>query len=629
MVKILRVSIALILGFLAIQQASAQCNLPEPPGTGPQGCANAPLFCSEAEFDGYCSTTGNTGVGVCPSPFCGSCENYHWFSFIAGSSTITLTITPSGCVGQPNGTGLQAQMYATSNCVNFTAVSNCESPAANTPITVTGTNLTIGQVYYLMIDGWAGDICDYTIDVIQGIGNLPPPVIPGTISGPINVCPGASLNYSVPPGVGITNYDWSLTPAIGGIINDGSNSITINFAAPGTAQLCVTPSNACATGPPICRTIISTPIPPQFNFITFCLGDTWTCQGQTFTQPGQQVFTYDSWLGCDSVINCIATALPPIVMPPTQGVICQGQSYSFAGQTFTQQGGYPVTLTAANGCDSVVTLLLTVLQANAVIQPPPVLGCGGGSTIQLNATGSTTTPGASNAVLSYSWTGPGIVSGGTTLTPTVNQPGTYTLTVTHSFMGTICTAQASVTVTQNTQVPNAPTVTGPLGPCTNTTSNYTVTPSASGPAPTGYTWTVTGGTFVANGANGITVTWTTPGQGQVCVTANNACGPSTPACLTINVGQSPAVPALLGPDEVCEGDQEYYIITPADPSTVTFNWTVGGNASFTNLGDSILVDFSGAVSGQICVTGTNPCGTSAQSCITVNVLDVPDRKSVV
>ncbi|MFZ2897356.1 MAG: hypothetical protein WA004_01965, partial [Saprospiraceae bacterium] len=476
--------------------------------------------------------------------------------------------------------GLQAHMYQTNNCTTFTPVSNCETPGTPVPITVTANSLVPGQTYYLMIDGWAGDICDYTIDILQGnIGNLPPPNIPGVITGPMNVCPGASVSYSVPPGTGISNYDWTLTPAIGSIINDGNNSITINFAAPGTAQLCVTPSNGCATGQTICRTIISTPIPPQFTFVTFCFGDTWTCQGQTFSNPGQQTFTYDSWLGCDSVINCVATAIPPIVMPPTQAVICQGQSYSFAGQTFTQQGGYPVTLTAANGCDSVVTLILLVMQADAVIQPPPVLGCGGGSTIQLNATGSTTTPGASNAVLTYSWSGPGIVSGGTTLTPTVNQPGTYTLTVTHSFMGTTCTDQATVVVTQNTQVPNAPTVTGPLNPCSS--SNYTVTPSASGPAPTGYTWTVTGGTFVANGANGITVTWTTPGQGQVCVTANNACGPSTPACLTINVGQSPAVPALLGPDEVCEGDQEYYIITPADPSTVTFNWTVGGNASFT------------------------------------------------
>ncbi|MBK8490533.1 MAG: hypothetical protein IPL49_06375 [Saprospirales bacterium] len=245
----------------------------------------------------------------------------------------------------------------------------------------------------------------------------------------------------------------------------------------------------------------------------------------------------------------------------------------------------------------------------------------------LNGTASTTTPAASNAVLAYSWSGPGIVSGGNTLTPTINQPGTYTLTVTQTFMGVTCTGQASVTVTQNTAVPNPPTVTGPLNPCTNAVSTYTATPSSSGPAPTGYTWTVTGGTFTTTG-NTATVTWTTAGQGSVCVTANNACGPSTQACLTINVGVGPAVPALVGPASVCEGDVLFYVINPADPNTASYTWTVGGNASFTNLGDSIEVDFSGATNGQICVTGTNPCGTSAQSCIAVTVLDVPAQPTI-
>ncbi|MBK7336742.1 MAG: hypothetical protein IPJ00_11440 [Saprospirales bacterium] len=250
-------------------------------------------------------------------------------------------ITPSNC---QSGSGLQAEMYQTTNCTNFTSVSNCETPGGPVPMTITANNLVPGQTYYLMIDGFSGEICDYTLDVLSGtIGSLGPPSVPGPITGPINVCPGATVPYSVLPGNAVGNYDWTLTPAIGSISNDGSNNINITFTAPGVAQLCMVPSNDCAMGSPICTTIVSTIIAPQFQFFTFCIGDTWSCQGQTFSFPGQQTFVYDSWLGCDSTRICVATAIPPIVMPPFQAVICQGQSYNFAGNTYNATGGYPVT----------------------------------------------------------------------------------------------------------------------------------------------------------------------------------------------------------------------------------------------------------------------------------------------
>jgi gliding motility-associated-like protein len=619
MLKYLPLFLIPLFVFAFSQRLSGQCNEPFPLSTGPQACQDAPLFCANADLDGYCSATGNTGVGPCPPPFCSGCQNYQWFRFVAGTQQLSLLITPSNC--SFNNQGLQAEMYETEDCISFTSVSNCANPGAPIPITITANNLTPGEEYYVMIDGFSMDICDFTIEITQGsIADLPPPVINGSISGPTQVCPGASVTYSVPESFGITDYDWTLTPPIGVISNNGNSTVTVNYVAPGNTQLCVTPT-ACTTGPPVCMTVVSTPIPPTFHNITFCLGDSWTCEGQTFYNPGQQQFMYDSWLGCDSLVICIGIAIPPIVMPPVQAAICEGDSYSFAGNTYTETGGYPVTLTAANGCDSVVTLILLVMEAEAIIQPPPILGCEPTATVVLDGTASTSAPASSNAVLTYSWTGPGIVSGANTLTPTVNEPGEYILTVTQSDLGVTCTDVASVIVVQDTAVPNPPTLTGPLNPCTNTTTTYTATPVGS-PPPTGYTWTVTGGTFVQNN-NTIQVTWTTAGPGEVCVTANNACGSSPPVCLNINVELGPEVPALTGPVEVCEGDIVYYFIDPVDPNTTSYNWTVGGNASYTDLGDSLMVDFSGATSGQICVTGTNACGTSAPACIDVTVVYLP------
>ena len=41
--------------------------------------------------------------------------------------------------------------------------------------------------------------------------------------------------------------------------------------------------------------------------------------------------------------------------------ICEGESYVFGSQTLTTSGVYEETFTSASGCDSVVTLTLSVL----------------------------------------------------------------------------------------------------------------------------------------------------------------------------------------------------------------------------------------------------------------------------
>ena len=108
--------------------------------------------------------------------FCGSIENNSWYTFVATGTTATFPFTSvAGCT---NGWGVQGQVFSVTSssigcCNAFTSMSNCYNPGTTTLGTVTATGLTPGQSYILMIDGNAGDVCNFTISGWTATGILP------------------------------------------------------------------------------------------------------------------------------------------------------------------------------------------------------------------------------------------------------------------------------------------------------------------------------------------------------------------------------------------------------------------------------------------------------------------------
>ncbi len=107
------------------------------------------------------------------------------------------------------------------------------------------------------------------------------------------------------------------------------------------------------------------------------------CQGQTLQMGGQtlstggnyQVVLPGSGTDCDTLVNLTLSVLP--TQTSISATTCSNQPYSFDGQNLNVTGVYRDTLINVLGCDSVVTLNLTVRPAYS--QTISVVNCPGTS----------------------------------------------------------------------------------------------------------------------------------------------------------------------------------------------------------------------------------------------------------
>jgi|GEM_PF-3046892 len=98
---------------------------------------------------------------------------------------------------------------------------------------------------------------------------------------------------------------------------------------------------------------------------TICYGQSLEYNGITYSSTQLISDTLTSINGCDSLITINLTVLPPVSYNLEQ-TICYGASFNFGGQLYETSGTYYDTFQTTSGCDSIVHLSLTVL-------PPPVI----------------------------------------------------------------------------------------------------------------------------------------------------------------------------------------------------------------------------------------------------------------
>ncbi len=214
--------------------------------------------------------------------------------------------------------------------------------------------------------------------------------------------------------------------------------------------------------------------------VTECDSYVWAADGNTYTTSGTYTATLTNAVGCDSIVTLNLT-----INNSTTGfeTVTECDSYVWAadGNTYTTSGTYTATLTNAAGCDSVVTLNLTINNAT---------------------TGSET----ASACDSYVWSADG---------NTYTTSGTYTATLTNA-------AGCDSTVTLNLTITSTPTAT--------VTDNGDGTITASSGA--SYQWIDCDSGLAIVGETNQTLTVTANGSYAVVV-SNGTCS-DTSACAVID-----------------------------------------------------------------------------------------------
>jgi len=349
------------------------------------------------------------------------------------------------------------------------------------------------------------------------------------------------------------NYNWTSTPPGG--INGGGNTLNPDVDQAGTYTLTVTDTdnNCTATASVTVTSNLTPPVavaatPPQLTCQNpvLTLNGSGSSTGPNFTyewttnngnilsgettlnpmvdQPGAYTLVVTNTTnGCTKSVTVNVNAnqnfpVAGIAQPqelncfhPTiqlQGQASTGPNFTFAwsanpgnfvsGQntltpTVNQPGFYTLLVTnTSNGCtsDDVVEVTENFNTPVATIAPPAIITCDFPE-IDIDASGSSQDPG-----LVYTWTSTppgGIVSGGNTLTPTVDQPGTYKLTITDPASG--CTATSQVVVTQNITPPTANA--GPGGQLSCQTPTMTLNGTGSSGPNFFYEWTTLNGNIVS------------------------------------------------------------------------------------------------------------------------------------
>ena len=221
----------------------------------------------------------------------------------------------------------------------------------------TNNNINVSQSGVYTVTATNVEGCSATAQVSVNVNPLPTV----TIAGNTTICAGNSTTLTAS---GADTYSWST----------GDNTATVNINAFGVYTVTGTSSAGCSSTANVTVLVSQAPQITITGETDICAGESTTLTANggtsylwsngttdatlTVSTPGTyQVIGYND-AGC----NTMASATVNLWQPATSefSISCPDSCYTWNGQSYCASGDYTQTLQTIHGCDSVVTLHLTI-----------------------------------------------------------------------------------------------------------------------------------------------------------------------------------------------------------------------------------------------------------------------------
>jgi trimeric autotransporter adhesin len=589
----------LFLVFTSYQLYAGGCTSPTlNPSSPPPSCADNPPAgntCQTAtpicDLNGYCGSTSSSYTSNSWSQLNNSIswslENNSFLTFVASSNILDFNvwITYSEC-----GDGIQILVFQSAgDCSGAITKFLDWSPgnASAGPLNLQATGLTPGQTYYIMIDGFAGDVNDYVIGINSGAEI--PVNVESSVQGD-NICLGETITLTAEGGNG--SYVWDPVPGLSSTSNQvvsitpttiGTYTFTVNSA---TGNEDCPSSNVATT---IIEVINCSCTIEASNTGDVCLGETSSIASTSVPD----VISY-AWTGPNGYSS--STLNPGTITPPqTPG------SYD-----------YTITATVIGGtCSSTTTI---VVKPSPTVDLPPTLSACNGEVIPETILQSD----PSNAT--FTWTNSNISIGlganGTGNIPEfiASNPSNSVVTANVSVVPTLdgCIGSADVVAISITPTPTVNVISDITVCVGQTVSIPAFTSPQSGVT---YAWSNNNtNTGLGASGNGNISSFTSTNNGLNPLTSSVTVTPSIGTCVgtpsNFNIVVNPLPVVNAGADAtICAG--ESVTLTAAGASTYSWNNSVTNGTPFTPTSTTTYT-----------VTGTdaNGCQNIDQVVVTVNAL---------